>query len=77
MLHLIVEFCSIAVKTRTLKVVLESNNGNQQGWDYAIDKVEHLSYDALIPFFWKIQGERKNEKSYSNHIGFACFLRLR
>ena len=40
---------TIAVKTKTLKVVLESNNDNQQGWGYAIDKVEHLPYDALAP----------------------------
>ena len=60
MLHLIVEFCSIAVKTRTLKVVFESNNGNQQGWGYAIDKVEHLSYDALIPFF--LENSRRKKK---------------
>jgi hypothetical protein len=59
MLHLIVEFCSIAVKTRTLNVVLESNNDNQQGWGYAIDKVEHLSYDALIPVLLKNVRKKK------------------
>ena len=51
---------TIAVKTKTLKVVLESNNDNQQGWGYAIDKVEHLPYDALIPIL--MENSRRKKK---------------
>ena len=40
-------------------MVLESNNDNQQGWGYAIDKVEHLSYDALIPVLLKNVRKKK------------------
>ena len=51
---------TIAVKTKTLKVVLESNDDNQQGWGYAMDKVEHLSYDALAPIL--LGNTRKKKK---------------
>ena len=40
-------------------MVLESNNDNQQGWGYAIDKVEHLPYDALIPVLLKNVRKKK------------------
>lgn len=50
---------TIAVKTKTLKVVLESNNDNQQGWGYSIDKVEHLPYDALAPILWENARRKK------------------
>ena len=49
---------TIGVKTKTLKVVLESNDDNQQGWGYAIDKVEHLSYDVLAPILLDVRRKK-------------------
>ena len=37
----------ITVKSRYLKIVLDSNNDNSQGWGYSIAKIEHLSYGVL------------------------------
>lgn len=51
---------TVTVGTNTLKVVLESNDDNQQGWGYAIDKVEHLPYDALIPIL--LEKARRKKK---------------
>ncbi|MBO7069886.1 MAG: S8 family serine peptidase, partial [Bacteroidales bacterium] len=39
----------VTVRTRMLKVVLESNDDNQQGWGYGITKIEHLPYAAVVP----------------------------
>ena len=39
----------VTVRTRMLKVVLESNDDNQQGWGYRISKIEHLPYAAVVP----------------------------
>ena len=49
---------TIGIKTKTLKVVLESNDDNQQGWGYAIDKVEHLSYDVLAPILLDVRRKK-------------------
>ena len=40
---------TVTVGTNTLKVVLESNDDNLQGWGYAIENVEHLPYEVLFP----------------------------
>lgn len=40
---------TVTVGSNTLKVVLESNDDDQQGWGYAIEKVEHMSYEVLYP----------------------------
>lgn len=40
---------TVTVRTNTLKVVLESNDDDQQGWGYVIEKVEHLTYEVLFP----------------------------
>ena len=50
---------TIAVKTKTLKVVLESNEDDQQGWGYAIEKVDHLSYDLLAPILLDARKKKK------------------
>ena len=50
---------TIAVKTKTLKVVLESNEDDQQGWGYAIEKVDHLSYDLLAPILLDARRKKK------------------
>jgi subtilisin family serine protease len=39
----------VTVRTRMLKVVLESNDDNQQGWGYEISKIEHLPHAVIIP----------------------------
>ena len=49
----------ITVKTKTLKVVLESNDDNQQGWGYAIDKVEHMPYEVLYPLLNNVRRKKK------------------
>ena len=49
----------ITVKTRTIKVVLESNDDDQQGWGYAINKVEHMPYDVLTPLLHDIRRMKK------------------
>jgi hypothetical protein len=49
----------ITVKTKTLKVVLESNDDDQQGWGYAINKVEHMPYDVLTPLLHDIRRMKK------------------
>ncbi|MBR6379456.1 MAG: S8 family serine peptidase [Fibrobacter sp.] len=41
----------ITVKSRYLKIVLDSNNDNSQGWGYSIAKIEHLSYGVLQTLF--------------------------
>lgn len=51
---------TVTVGTKTLKVVLESNDDNQQGWGYAIDKVDHLPYDALSPIL--LENVRRKKK---------------
>lgn len=49
---------TIAVKTKTLKVVLESNDDDQQGWGYAIDKVGHMPYDVLYPLLNNVRRKK-------------------
>ena len=49
----------ITVKTKTLKVVLESNDDNQQGWGYAIDKVEHMPYEVLYPLLNNVRRKKR------------------
>ena len=41
----------VTVKTRFLKVVIDSDDDNSQGYGYSISKVEHLSYGVLQVLF--------------------------
>ena len=41
----------ILVHTRYLKIILDSDNDNSQGFGYSISKVEHLSYGVLQVIF--------------------------
>lgn len=41
----------ILVTTRFLKIVLDSDNDNSQGWGYSISKVEHVPYGVLQVLF--------------------------
>ena len=50
---------TVTVGTNTLKVVLESNDDNQQGWGYAIDKVEHMPYEVLYPLLNDVRRKKK------------------
>ena len=65
---------TVTVGTNTLKIVLESNDDNQQGWGYAIDKVEHMPYEVLYPLLNDVR-RKKNEKVYIDIcILIACHL---
>lgn len=50
---------TVTVGTNTLKVVLESNDDNQQGWGYAIDKVEHMPFEVLFPLLNDVRRMKK------------------
>ncbi len=50
---------TVTVWTNALKVVLESNDDNQQGWGYAIDKVEHMPYEVLYPLLNDVRRKKK------------------
>ena len=50
---------TVTVWTNTLKVVLESNDDNQQGWGYAIDKIEHMPYEVLYPLLNDVRRKKK------------------
>ena len=50
---------TITVNTKTVKVVLESNDDNQQGWGYAIDNVGHMPYDVLYPLLNDVVRKKK------------------
>lgn len=50
---------TVTVGTSSLKVVLESNDDNQQGWGYAIDKVEHMPYEVLYPLLNDVRRKKK------------------
>ena len=50
---------TVIVRTNTLKVVLESNDDNQQGWGYAIDKIEHMPYEVLFPLLNDVRRKKK------------------
>ena len=50
---------TVTVGTNTLKVVLESNDDNQQGWGYAIDKIEHMPYEVLYPLLNDVRRKKK------------------
>lgn len=41
----------VTVKTRFLKVIIDSDDDNSQGYGYSISKVEHLSYGVLQVLF--------------------------
>ncbi len=41
----------VIVKTRFLKIILDSDDDNSQGFGYSISKVEHLSYGVLQVLF--------------------------
>ena len=41
----------IVVKTRFLKLILFSNDDNNQGWGYSISKIEHVPYGVLQVLF--------------------------
>ena len=50
---------TVTVGTSSLKVVLESNDDNQQGWGYAIDKVEHMPYEVLYPLLNNVRRKKR------------------
>lgn len=41
----------VTVKTRFLKIIIDSDDDNSQGFGYSISKVEHLSYGVLQVLF--------------------------
>ena len=41
----------ITVKTRFLRIVLDSNNDESQGWGYSISRIDHISYGVLQVLF--------------------------
>ena len=49
---------TIVVKTKALKVVLESNDDDRQGWGYAIDKVDHMPYEVLYPLLNNVRRKK-------------------
>jgi len=49
---------TVTVRTNALKVVLESNDDNQQGWGYAIDKIEHMPYEVLYPLLNNVRRKK-------------------
>lgn len=50
---------TVTVGTKTLKIVLEGNDDNQQGWGYAIDKIEHMPYEVLYPLLNNVRRMKK------------------
>lgn len=50
---------TVTVRTNALKVVLESNDDNQQGWGYSINKVEHIPYEVLYPLLNDVRKKKK------------------
>ena len=41
----------VIVKTRFLKIILDSDNDDSQGWGYSISKIEHVPYGVLQVLF--------------------------
>ena len=41
----------ILVKTKFLKIILDSDNDNNQGYGYSISKIEHVPYGVLQVLF--------------------------
>ena len=44
-------FFTVLVTTRILKIVLDSDNDNSQGWGYSISNIEHVPYGVLQVLF--------------------------
>ena len=44
-------FFTVLVTTRILKIVLDSDNDDSQGWGYSISNIEHVPYGVLQVLF--------------------------